>query len=277
MFYKCLHVFFVLFFSVSLLGAAEKTDTENTAGYTDALLLGLSPQQSGEETASHWQPFINYIQKQTNYPFSLSLSFEQSTFENRLYSGKFDLAYVNPVLFIQANKYVGYVPLAREDKKTLQAIIVVAKASQYDSITDLMDLRFVVPQNNFEANILSRLNLQAKGLPVLNSFVATQTDAYANVINGKADAAGGDLKSFNNLPDETREQLRVIWTSEKVMPYVLMVHPRVNATVKDRVLEAILGFKDTPEGAEFYKTFGMQPFVKAKSNDWKDIRRLMGQ
>lgn len=287
MYHKCLNVITIIMFSAGMfftgqLNAAEsnpanKNNTAEADVYTDALLLGLSPQQSVKEISEQWQPFIHYIQEQTNYPFSLSTSFKQSTFENRLYSGKFDLAFVNPVLFIKANDYVGYMPLVREEQKRLQAIIVVAKESEYNSITDLMDLQLVTPAKNFEANILARLNLQAKGMQVSNSLLANTGAVYAAVINGKADAGGGDLKSFNNLPDNMKGKLRIIWTSEEVMPYVLMVHPRVNATVKDRILEAILNFKDTPEGALFYKTFQMKPFIEAKNDDWKDIRQLMGQ
>ncbi len=242
----------------------------------DSLLFGLSPQLTKEQQ-ERWLPLIKHIEKQTNYPLRLQTSPTIPVFENRLFAGKFDLAYVNPKLFVEAERYVGYQPVVKEGQKKLVAIVVVAKDSPYQSLKDLNGLRFVSPENTFAASVLSRLNLYAQGVSVTHNPVKTASEGYSLVIAGSADAVGGVQQTFDTLPVKLKNKLRILWTSEGVTPYAFIIHPRVNAVVRQRIVEAILDFKDIPEAAAFFKALQISPFVTAENKDWDDIRQLLGQ
>jgi phosphonate transport system substrate-binding protein len=132
------------------------------------------------------------------------------------------------------------------------------------------------PINAFAASTLTRLNLQAQGIKITNSFVETHTQGYSLVANGAVDAAGGVLRTFNSLAPRIKSRLRILWTSDGVAPHAFIIHPRINATVKQRILDALLSFKQTPEGQAFYKALYMNPFVEAQDADWDNVRQLMG-
>jgi len=244
---------------------------------SNSFSLGVIPQQAAKKIHDTWTPFTTYIKQQTNYPFYIYGSPDIPTFENRLFTGKFDLAYVNPRLFLEAAKHVGYLPLAKEGDKQLKGIIVVAKDSPYKTIKDLMNARFVSPKNAFAASALTRLNLQSQGMLVSNRFVKTHTQGYALVVKGAVDAAGGVSRTFESLAPEIKSKLRVLWESDGVNPHALIIHPRVNAKVKERILDAILDFKTQPEGRLFYEGLKMNPFIPAESSDWDDVRKLIDQ
>ena len=249
---------------------------EHTMDAGNAFTLGIIPQQSGKKIRALWNPLIKHIHKQTNYPIHLSGSPNIPVFENRLFTGKFDFAYVNPRLFLEANKHVGYQPILRESNKKLKGIIVVAKDSRFKTIQELDGSHFVSPRGAFAASALTRINLHSLKLNVKNSFVDTHTQGYFFVANGNADAAGGVLRTFNSLQQKLKDKLRILWTTKGVTPHAFIIHPRVNVKVKQRILNAIVNFKDTSEGNDFYKALRINPFIEAKSKDWNDIRELMG-
>ena len=263
-----------VFSSTVVVQANEELDQDGSIN--NAFALGIIPQQAAKKISSLWSPLTKYIKQQTNYPIILHGSPDIPTYENRLFTGKFDFAYVNPRLFLEANKHVGYLPIVREGKKKLKGIIVVSKDSKYKSITDLMDVRFTSPKGAFAASALTRLNLQSFGVRVKNSYVDTHTQGYSLVVNGAVEAAGGVNRTFNSLNPKIKDKLRVLWTSKGVTPHAFIIHPRVNSKVKQRIVDAILSFKDTPEGVEFYKALSLNPFVAAESKDWDDVRQLMG-
>ncbi len=242
----------------------------------DSLLFGISPHFSKEQQAL-WQPLLRYIEKQTNYPLHLEASSSIPVFENRLFSGKFDLAYINPKLYIEANRYVGYQPVVKEGQKKLQGIIVVTKDSMYKTLKDLKGLRFVSPENNFAASVVTRLNLYAQGVDFVNSLVKTSAQTYADLMAGSADAVGAVQQTFDSISPEIKNKLRILWVSQGVTPYAFVINPRVNTVVKQRMVDAILSFKDTPEGATFFKDLQINPFVAAKNKDWNDMRQLIGE
>jgi len=163
----------------------------------------------------------------------------------------------------------------REGNKKLQGIIVVAKDSPYKSLKDLKSLKFTSPKNAFAASTLTRLNILAQSIKISNSFVETHTQGYSLVANGAVDAAGGVLRTFNSLNPQIKNRLRILWTSEGVTPHAFIIHPRVNATVKQRILDAILSFNETPEGVAFFKKLQMNPFVEAQNKEWGEVRQLM--
>ena len=240
----------------------------------NAFIMGIPSGLTAEQQAS-WQSFIQYIETQTNYPLRLQTSASKSVFENRLFAGNFDLAYINPKLFIEANRYVGYQPVLKEGQKKLTGIIVVAKDCGCQTLKDLDGLRFVFPRHVFAASVVTRLNLYAQGLHFTNKQVETAEQSYAAVVSGSADAAGGVLQTFNALPEITKNKLRVLWTSKGISPSAFVFHPRVNATVRQRMVDAILSFKETDAGIVFYNSLQMNPFVRAENSDWNNIRQLM--
>lgn len=267
---------FVLAVVSQLVSLSVVTASELQANANNSFSLGIIPQQSAKKIHALWSPLTKYIQQETNYPFYLHGSPNIPTFEDSLFTGKFDLAYVNPRTYIEANKHAGYVPLVREGQKKLKGIIVVAKDSPYKTLKDLNGSRFTSPKNAFAASTLTRLNIHALGVNFTNSFVDTHTQGYSLVANGAVDAAGGVLRTFNSLSPKIQSRLRILWTSEGVTPHAFIIHPRVNVIVKQRILDAILGFSETPKGVAFYKALHMMPFEKAKNSDWDDVRQLMG-
>ena len=249
---------------------------EQNKNNVNSFSFGIVPQQSAKQIYSLWQPLVNHIKEQTSYPVQIKGSPNIPAYENSLFSGRFDIAYVNPRMLLEAHKYVGYIPIAREGGNQLKGIIVVAKDSPYQSIADLNGKKFTSPKGAFAASALPRLNLHSLGILFHNSYVETHAQGYSLTVNGVVDAAGGVHRTFNSLLPKVKNKLRILWESNGVTPHALIIHPRVSPIVRNRIIDATLGFKDTAAGKAFFNSLKINSFVAAKLTDWNDIKKLMG-
>ena len=248
-----------------------RQDTNTNYG----IKIGVIPQQSARKITKTWMPVADYLQRATGYPFRIIASPDIATFEKRLFSGQFDLVYMNPKLYVDAAKQVGYKAIAREADKKLVGVIVVHKDSTYKNLSDLEGKSLVFPADAFAASVITRLNLAKHNIKYEHIYVSTHDMGYALVSNKEYDAAGGVLRTYNKVTKPVKNQLRILWESEGTTPHAFAVHPRVDTKVASRIQQVLLDYHLTPEGQEELKSLGFNKLVKANDKDWDDVRKLM--
>ena len=101
------------------------------------LSFGIVPQQNATKLARLWTPICKYLSKQTGYRFVFKTAKDIPTFEKRLATGEYDIAYMNPYHYTVFSIDPGYRAIAKETNKRIQGIIVVKKDSPYQSIVEL--------------------------------------------------------------------------------------------------------------------------------------------
>lgn len=238
------------------------------------LKFGIVPQSSGSKLAQLWTPILIYLQEKTGYELEFATARNIPTFEKRLEDGKYDIAYMNPYHYTQVNAVAGYQAFAKAKEKRLKGIIVVQKDSNYRELKDLAGLEMAFPSNAFAANQVPRAYFNQLGISIIPKYVASHDSVYRNVAKGRYPAGGGVMRTFNNTTKESRDNLRILWTSEGYTPHAFAAHPRVNSEAVQRLQQAMLDMDRDPVGQKLLKSIRLKGIESGNDKDWNDVRDL---
>ena len=93
-----------------------------------ALTLGVVPQQSPFKLIKVWNPVVKYLEEETGEKILLKIEHSIPEFEEILYNGGYDVAYMSPYHYTISHKRQGYQAYARASKNIV-GILVVNKES----------------------------------------------------------------------------------------------------------------------------------------------------
>jgi len=235
--------------------------------------FGVVPQQAATRLAQMWVPLLQRLQVVSGVPLQFATAKDIPTFEQGLAAGRYDFAYMNPFHFVVFNVAPGYRALARDRDQRLKGIMVVAKQAPYTALEDLANQELVFPAPGaFAASILTRAELERRGIPFQTRFVASHDSVYLNVAGGHFAAGGGIRRTLEALNPEVREQLRILWETPGFTPHAIAVSPRVTEQDAQAVGQALLNLAD--EAPELLANAALSPLTLAKDSDWDDIRAL---
>ena len=239
------------------------------------LSIGIVPQQNATKLARLWTPICKYLSKQTGYRFVFKTAKDIPTFEKRLAAGEYDIAYMNPYHYTVFSIDPGYRAIAKETNKRIQGIIVVKKDSPYQSIAELSGktLAFPAPAA-FAASVLPRAYLKENQIEISPRYVRSHDSVYLTVSKGLYPAGGGIQRTFNNMPESIRQQLRILWKTPGYTPHAFAVHPRLPAAVVRDIAGALIAMSTNEEGGNLLKNLNFNPIGSAKDEDWDDVREL---
>ena len=102
-----------------------------TVLFSQEITLGVVPQQSPLELSKKWLKITNYLSQEigVNVVFRTEKSIQ--VFEDKLYNGEYDIAYMNPYHFIIANRKQNYSAFARS-KEDIVGIVLGKKEKEFD-------------------------------------------------------------------------------------------------------------------------------------------------
>lgn len=255
---------------VGLLLATPALAQENRT-YT----FGIVPQQPPSELAKLWTPFLNYLSEKTGYQLVFGTSRGIGPFSERLYDGKYDFSYANPYHYTVAHDRVGYEAIAKRKNVSLRGILVVKADSNIRQVNELdgQDIGFP-SETAFAATLVTRAHFNNNNFSITPQYVNSHNAVYRGVINGRFPAGGGVLRTFNNLPEQERDKLKILWTSDDYSAHAFMAHPNVPAEVVEKVQQAMVEMADDKVGKIWLKRIRIPAIEAAKNNEWDDIRKL---
>lgn len=259
--------------AVSLLWIASAWAADLPANPT--YTFGIVPQQSATELARTWTPVLNALQAKTGLNLRFATAPDIPTFEQRLAAGEHDFAYMNPYHYTVFHQRPGYAAFAKEKDRLLKGIVVVRKDASYQKLADLKGQTLVFPAPAaFAATVLVRATLTQQGVTITPKFVASHDSVYLNVAQGLYPAGGGVTRTFENLDPALRDQLRILWTTQGYTPHAIAAHPRIPATVVERLRDAMLGLDGDPAGKAALDGIGFKGIAAAQDADYNDVRAL---
>lgn len=272
---RALRFHFTAFLIAALMGgtAAAYAEVGNKTGQT--FVFGIVPQQTGSRLSELWSPLLKYLEEETGYALRFSTSRNISAFAQRLAEGKYDFAYMNPQDYTRSHVTIGYEAFAKAKNLRLQGILVVHKDSNYRDLKDLKDeVVAFPPPNAFAASTVPHAQFNKIGVSIQPKFVASHDSVYRNVAEGLAAAGGGVMRTFQSTLPEYRDQLRILWTSEKFTPHAFAAHPRVTPEVVQKLQSALMNMDKNPRGKELLKAIQMEGIEAANDKEWDDVRSL---
>lgn len=99
----------------------------STLMFSQTITLGVVPQQSPLKLAKKWSKVTNYLKEKTGYEIVFKTEKSIPTFEEQLYSGTYDLAYMNPYHFVVANHKQNYEAFTRANKNIVGILLAKEK------------------------------------------------------------------------------------------------------------------------------------------------------
>ncbi|MFM2590004.1 phosphate/phosphite/phosphonate ABC transporter substrate-binding protein [Vibrio sp. TBV020] len=241
----------------------------------ETLTFGIVPQQSASRLAEQWGPVMEYLSQETGQRIEFSTAADIPTFEKRLANGEYDVAYMNPYHYTVYSANPGYKAIAKAKDKRIKGIIVVRKDQSIESLEQLDNKTLAFPSPAaFAATILTQSDLNKAGVSFSSDYVSSHDSVYLSVARGFYPAGGGVMRTFNSIPDELREQLTPLWTTQPYTPHAIAYHPRISATQAAKIQSALQRMEQVSSGKEQLKSLNIKGFINAQDSDWDDVRAL---
>ena len=235
--------------------------------------FGVVPQFEPRKLSAIWSPILSELERRTGLRLEMVGSARIPEFENEFEQGRYDFAYMNPYHSLVAMRVQQYEPLVRDGGRQLFGILVVAKDGPVKTVADLDGKVVAFPAPNaLGASLLMRADLdRLHKVRISPLWAQTHTSAYLNVALGKADAAGGVMSTFQQLPEAVRDRLNIIYETRRMAPHPVMVHPRVPADDREKVRRAFLEMGDTPEGAALLSAIPIRQVTSAEADEYRQL------
>ncbi|MDH4276253.1 MAG: phosphate/phosphite/phosphonate ABC transporter substrate-binding protein, partial [Gammaproteobacteria bacterium] len=168
------------------------------------LIFGIIPQQSVEAIDRSWAPLLRHISENSGYQVELQTTKNIASFKARVKSEEFDIAYMNPLMYVSEESRQ-YQAFAKEKDAKLNGIIVVEKNSPYYSLESLNGLSLAFPDlEAFAATLVPLSFLEKKGAHVKINIVGQHDAVYRAVATGAYPAGGGVAKTLEKSDEKTK-------------------------------------------------------------------------
>lgn len=237
--------------------------------------FGIVPQQSPAKLLSIWHPILDEIFKNTGIKLEFKTAVDIPAFENALKNAKYDFSYMNPYHYTHFNEMAGYQALVTKAPGKLSGLIVVHKNSPYQTLEDLHGVRMVFPSPAaFAASLITRAELQKRGIVVEVGYVRSHDSVYANVASGFAAAGGGVARTLAATKPDVENELRVIWHSSGFYSHPIASHPRVPDSVNRKIQQAFIALADSEKGKALLAPLRISTFAAVTNTDYDEIRVL---
>ncbi len=260
----------LLFLSVVMFGA-----TGAQAAESKVISFGVGPQQSSNELAKRWTPFLEYLSEKSGYTIQFQTTKDIPTYQKAMKAGQFDIAYINPYHYTLFRKAANYDAFAQEKDATLTGVVVVRKDSPYKSMAELNGKDFACPAPTaLTATVMPMQKFKQLKVNVTPNYVTSHDSVYRAVAKGLYPAGGGELRTLNNMDPEIRDQLRILWSAPSLPPFMFASHPRLSKDAVKRIQTAMLQMDKDPAAAPLLKALNFKGIVTAKDSDYNAMRKL---
>jgi phosphonate transport system substrate-binding protein len=258
---------------LALIGCAWALSGQAAAGgvYT----FGVGPVQSSTELAKRWIPILRHLSASAGHELQFQTARNIPTFQSDIVAGTFDFAFINPYHYLQSHMSSGYLAFAREKNGTLVGIVVARKDAPPNTMAQLngLDIAFPAP-NALAATWLPMNEVKQSGIQVKPHYVNSMDSVYLSVARGLFPAGGGEMRTFNALVPETRDQLKIIWRAEPLPPFAFVAHPRVPEAVVESVAAAMAEMSAHPDTMALLRAVNLAGIERAGDADYNAFRKM---
>lgn len=242
------------------------------------IILGVVPQQSPLVLTKKWEPVVKYLSERLNVKVVFKTEMSIPKFQEELYAGKYDIAYMNPYHYVVANKKQAYQAIIRSDK-LIQGIVVSHSDNNGFSKRAFKDKTFLFPAPKaFAATLLVKYELKKlygfdidKHAKVL--YVNSHDSVYKGVSRGFGDFGGGINRTFLNLDDKkTKENISIVYRTQKYPSHPIAINKKITLKQKMEIENALLSLP-----SEFLGNLNFHKLIRTNDNEYSIIRELLGE
>lgn len=242
-------------------------------GESTERLFGIVPQYSPQQSAQQWQPLIDHIKDATGISVRFATASRVSAFEQRVMAGQYDFAYLDPLMYLEAQRRAGYRALARDD--AVSHGILVVRRDGPRSLAELAGKAIAFPAPvAVGGTILVRRDLRLGGIFHDLAYLGTHESVYRAVSAGQYAAGGGTLNTFAQSAPALRQELRVLHRTAPFVSHIVAVHPRVPAAEVGRVRRVLLTLHAQERTQGLLKPMGFRRLIPVRANDLAGLKDI---
>lgn len=252
-----------------------------------SLEIGVFPYLSTRTVLTIHQPLRQYLEKASGRAAQLFTAPDFKTFIERTQHGDYDIVVTAPHFARLAQTEAGFVPLAMYTRE-LRGLVVVAKQSPYKDIGELRGQTIAIPNRLAIVSSMSLQLLRDRGLQPGSDFkllaAASHNSGVLSVQRGEAQAAIVSVTALQQMPDELKDSVRVLATTDQVPHVMYLAHSRLGAAETERIRAALLHFAESPEGRAFLQANGFEGIRPVNEADLKrmdpyvtELKSMLGQ
>lgn len=251
------------------------------------LKLGVLPRLSATELTAMFKPLADHLGRETGQKVTLVLAKDFAAFEKQVRDGEVDLAFANPLVYVQLKKAKDLTPLAVSLEKKggakFRGIFVVRKDSGLDDIRALKGKRLIfVEEDSLGGYITQALMLKKQGLDVNRDFVklpyAKKHDNVTMAVFNKAADAGGiredDLEKLAGKLDLS--QLKILAYTDYFPNWPVFATSAVPPATRDALRAALLRLKAGDAVLESAKLTGFAPIADKDYDGLREAAKTVG-
>jgi len=249
--------------------------------------LGVLPRLSATELSMMFRPLTEYLSRETGQKVTLVVAKDFDTFEKQVRDGELDLAFSNPLVYVQLKKERDLAPLGLAAEKKggtkFRGVIIARKDSGLADVSGLKGKRLIfVDEDSLGGYIGQALLLKKQGFDLQRDFVrlpfAKKHDNVTMAVFNKAADAGGiredDLEKMKDKVDLS--QLKILAYTDSFPNWPLFAAPKLGAAVRESVRVALLKLHAGDPILEAAKLTAFAPVSDKDYDGLRDAARIVG-
>lgn len=230
----------------------------------EPLKLGVFPYVTPVQLVKFHNPLRTFLQETLGRPVVLETAPSFPEFVARTRQARYDYVLTAPHLGRLAEVRDGHHPLVKTGHQ-VQGVYLVPKDSPIRTLADLEGKSIMMVG---EAAILTQLavhQLAGLGLRDGENLEIRRTRTHNNAmyasLRGDADVSLTGILLFEKIQLQEKEKVRVLDKTPGVPGFILLAAPEVPENERDKVRQALLGFVDRPESADYFKMTGFRALL----------------
>lgn len=238
------------------------------------LKLGIMPFNSPLALIRTHQPLTEHLERELGRKIIVLTSPDYFTHVNQLLAGDFDIAISGPHFGAMAAQR-GMRLLFRY-ATDLQPVFVVREDSLIHQASQFAGKTLALSSRLSISSIGGVDWLRQQGLRPNVDFRVVEYSSHgaaiAAVAAGTADAAVTTHTPLRQIPEDLRQQVRLLPSEIRVPHVMTLAHSRLGAPTIEQVRKALLGFQKTQAGEAFFRDTGYRGYAAITPDDIEKLR-----
>jgi len=239
------------------------------------LVLGVFPHLTAKQIIGNFRPLAATLEKQVHRPVVVYSAPNLRAFVDRTQRGDYDILLTPPHLAWLARQDAGYRPLLKY-AQPVHGFLVVRSDSPFTAPEALRGRTIATADAIALTGLAIEADLAQRGLKHGIDYRTMESGTHSStvmqVVNNRADAAMIGQHVYQLMPDDVRNQLRILAKTPPLSSLMYLTHPRIRDRDAQAVRQALLDFAASPEGQAFMRRGQYGGFVNVDGSELHAFR-----
>jgi phosphonate transport system substrate-binding protein len=247
--------------------------------------FGILPRLSAVEMTQMFSPLADYLTKETGEKVTLLIPKDFEAFKNMVKAGQTDIAFANPLVYVELRKAANLEPLALSSEiksgTRFRGVIIARKDSGIEKLQDLKGRKLIFVDKDsaagyiFQMLLLSRAGLDVKKDFVQLPFAKKHDNVTMAVFNKTADAGGVREDDLDKMKDKVDLlQLKIVGYTDYFPNWPVFASPKLNKATTAKIRAALLKLKpNDPQSDAILGAAKLTGFAPIADKDYDNLRK----